>query len=262
MSSSQRAKIASSLDRSYLNPGEAMTTNCFSSIARLTALAILTLAPGFCLGQTGSSDSTDVIGDSVGEFSHEQGKHGWYYGYWDRSTDADGKYNQSTDFKLLKKFGTDARNGLSKRSELTTGDVWYLEDGQSYTSLWAKGGHANNALGPASYSTAEQWATRRWISDASGTVTISGHAGKVMPWGANWSGECQATIIVDGEVIFSTVMDEQGLDYSVAIKVREKSMVDFLIAPNPSIGVVTFTATISKRPKASNDVKRNGEFKR
>jgi hypothetical protein len=41
-------------------------------------------------------------------------------------------------------------------------------------------------------------------------------------YGANWSGECQATIIVDGEVIFSTVMDEHGLDYSVAIKVREK----------------------------------------
>lgn len=189
-----------------------------------------------------------MIGDSVAEFSNEQGKNGWYYGYWDLSTDADGKYNPSTDFKLLKNFGTDAWNGLSRRSEFTIGDVWYLEDGRSYASLWAKGGHANSAIGPANYSTAEQWATRRWISDASGTVTVSGHVGKVMPWGANWSGECQATIIVDGEVTFSTVMDEHGLDYSVAIKVREKSMVDFLIAPNPSIGVVTFTATIRKRP--------------
>ncbi len=239
-----------------------MTINYYSSFATLTALGVLTFAPIFCLGQTRSSESTDVIGDSVAEFSNEQGKNGWYYGYWDLSTDADGKYNQLTDFKLLKNFGTDVRNGFSRHSKFTIGDVWYLEDGRSYTSLWAKGGHANSAIGPANYSTAEQWATRRWISDASGTVTISGHTGKVMPWGANWSGECRATIIVDGEVIFSTVMDEHGLDYSVAIKVQEKSMVDFLIAPNPSIGVVTFAATISKRPTASNDAKRNGEFRR
>jgi hypothetical protein len=158
-----------------------MTTNCYSSFARLTALAVLTFAPICCLGQTRSSESTGVIGDSVAEFSNVQGKNGWYYGYWDLSTDAHGKYNQSTDFKLLKNFGTDARNGLSRHSEFTIGDVWYLEDGRSYTSLWAKGGHANSAVRPANYSPAEQWATRRWISDASGTLTISGHAGKVMP---------------------------------------------------------------------------------
>jgi hypothetical protein len=239
-----------------------MTINRYSSFAKLTALAFLTFSPVSCLGQALSSESADVIGDSVAEFSNEQGKNGWYYGYWDISTDADGKYNQSTDFKLLKNFGTDARNGLSRHSKFTIGDVWYLEDGRSYTSLWAKGGHANSAIGPANYSPAEQWATRRWISDAPGTVTISGQAGKEMPWGANWNGECRATIIVDGEVVFSTVMDEHGLGYSVAIKVQEKSMVDFLIAPNPSIGVVTFTATIRKRPTENNTVNRNGELRR
>ncbi len=239
-----------------------MTINCYLSFVRLTVLAVLTFAPLSCLGQKRPSESADVIGDSVAEFSNEQGKNGWYYGYWDLSTDADGKYDQLTDFKLLKNFGTDARNGLSKRSEFTIGDVWYLEDVRSYISLWATGGHANSAIGPASYSPDEQWATRRWISDAAGTVTISGHAGKVMPWGANWSGECRATIIVDGKVIFSTVMDEHGLDYSVAIKVREKSIVDFLIAPNPSIGVVTFTAAIRKRPTVNNAGNRNGEFRR
>lgn len=135
-----------------------MTFNCYSSFARLTVLALLTFAPVSCRGQTRSNESADVIGDSVAEFSKEQGKNGWYCGYWDLSTDADGKNNQTTDFKLLKNFGTDARNGLSKRSEFTIGDVWYLEDGWYYTSVWAKGGHANSAIGPANYSTAEQWA--------------------------------------------------------------------------------------------------------
>jgi len=59
---------------------------------------------------------------------------------------------------------------------------------------------------------------------------------------------CQAIIIVDGETVFSAVMDEHRLDYAVAVKIHTKSVVDFLIAPNPSIGVVTFTATIGKRP--------------
>ena len=224
-----------------------MTTKVDSSLASLVAVAALTLAPVCCSGQELSSESTGVIGDSIAEFSNEQGKNGWYYGYWDRSKDADGNYDQSTDFKLLKHFGTDKRNGLRNHNEFTTGDLWYLEDGRSYTSLWAKGGHANSARRLGAYPAAEQWATRRWISGESGTVTISGQAGKVMPWGAKWGGECQAMIIVDGQVVFSTVMDELGLNYSVAVKVQEKSVVDFLIAPNSSIGVVTFTATIRNR---------------
>lgn len=225
-----------------------MTTDCYLSFTRLLAVAVIVLTPICCRGQTTSSESTSVIGDSVAGFSSEQGKNGWYFGYWDRSTDDDGKYNQSSDFKMLKQFGKDVRNGLSEHKAFTTGDVWFLEDGQFYTSLWAKGGHANSAIQLGDYTAAEQWAVRRWISDASGTVTISGHVGKVMPWGANWGGECRAIIIIDGEIVFSTVIDEHGLDYAVAAKIREKSVVDFLIAPDPSIGVVTFTATIRKRP--------------
>ena len=62
-------------------------------------------------------------------------------------------------------------------------------------------------------------------------------------------------IIVDGKIVFSTVVDDQGLDYSEAVKVQEKSVIDFLIAPNPSIGVVTFTATIRKRSQQNESRK-------
>ncbi|MEZ6094942.1 MAG: hypothetical protein R3C03_12050 [Pirellulaceae bacterium] len=189
----------------------------------------------------------NVVGDSVAEFTSEQGKNGWYYGYWDRSADDDEQYNQSSDFKLLKNFGTDTQNGISGHEEFTTGELWFLEDGRYYTSLWANGGHANSPNQLGNHAAAEQWAVRRWVSDTSGTVTISGHTGKVMPWGANWGGECLAIIVVDGKTVFSSVMDNKGLDYTVAVKVQEKSVVDFLIAPNPSIGVVTFTATIRER---------------
>lgn len=219
----------------------------YAPSARLMFFALM-LAPICSYGQESSADLNGVIANSVTEFSNEQGKDGWHYGYWDRLVDIDGKYSQSSDFKTLEHFGNDVRNGLREHSDFTTGELWFLEDGRFYTSLWAKGGHANSRMKFGNYAAAEQWAVRRWVSDASGSVTISGHAGKVMPWGANWDGECRAIIIIDGETIFSTVMDEHGLDYAVVAKIREKSVVDFLIAPDPNIGVVTFTAAIRKRP--------------
>lgn len=210
---------------------------------------VVMLASICCSGQASSAQSVaDVIANSVTEFSGEQGKDGWYFGYWDRSVDIDGKYDQSSDFKMLKNFGNDVRNGLKAHSEFTTGELWFLEDGRFYTSLWAKGGHPNSPTQLGNYAASEQWAVRRWVSDESGFVTISGHAGKLMPWGAKWGGECRAIIIVDGKTVLSTVMDEHGLDYAVVVKLREKSVVDFLIAPDPSIGAVTLTATLRKRP--------------
>lgn len=185
-----------------------------------------------------------MIADSVGEFSGEQGANGWSYGYWDRTADADEGYGQTTDFRLLEHFGDDPINGLSGHREFTTGKLWNLRDGLYYTSLWAEGGHPNAVMKQGEYAPVEHWAVRRWASTADGPVTISGYAGKVMPWGANWGGGCRALIVVDGETVFSAVMDERGADYSIDAKVHIGSLVDFLIGPDPSMGVTEFTATI------------------
>lgn len=211
------------------------------------AFAILWLVSPFCGGQPPLVESKGISADSVAEFSGVQGQDGWYYGYWDRTQDVDGEYQQLSDFKRLTHFGTDVRNGLRSHEAFKTGELWYEEDGRLYTSLWANGGHANSGRPLGDYAAAEQWAVRRWISDVSGIVTISGQVGKSMPWGANWGGECQAIVVVDGKTVLSTVMDELGLDYQIVCKVRETSVVDFLIAPNPSIGVVSFTAKIEQR---------------
>ena len=136
-----------------------------------------------CYGQAPPAESAEVIANSVTEFSNKQGKDGWQFGYWDRSVDNDGQYDQTAEFKELKHFGKDVRNGLSGHDKFTTGELWCLEDGRYYTSIWASGGHANSSKKLGNYAAAEQWPVRRWISDVAGTVTISGHAGKVMPWG-------------------------------------------------------------------------------
>ncbi len=74
-----------------------MTTDFYPLLARLMAIAVLIFAPGLSDGQTPIEESRGVIADSVAEFSGDQGKDGWYYGYWGRSADADGKYNQNPD---------------------------------------------------------------------------------------------------------------------------------------------------------------------
>lgn len=189
-----------------------------------------------------------VVADSVSGFSGTQGAHGWFYGYWDRSADADPSYNQATDFQWFRHFGRDPINGLSGHPEFTTGELWNLEDGVYYTSLWARGGHAHGAMKLGDHAQAEQWAVRRWVSTMDGAVTVTGHAGKVMPWGKNWSGGVKALIVVDGITLFSADIEDGGEDYSLDAVVRVGSLVDFLIGPNPSIGVIELTATLRTAP--------------
>ncbi len=191
---------------------------------------------------------TDIVADSVSGFSGKQGADGWSYGYWERTADPEKSYDQTTDFLLLKHFGTDPINRLSGRPEFATGKLWNLEDGKYYTSLWAEGGHPNGTMRLGAYAQVEQWAVRRWVSTVNGSITISGHAGKVMPWGENWTGGCQALIVVDGKTKFSSFMDNRGKDYSITVTVGIGSPVDFLIGPGPSVGVTRFTATIRTTP--------------
>lgn len=216
-----------------------------------TAIALtvcLTLAGG--CGSTSDSQSKPIA-DSVGGFSGRQGANGWTYGYWDRSADADKEYNPATDFQFLEHFGRDPINGLSGHAAFTTGELWYLEDGVYYTSLWAEGGHANGSLDLGSYAQVEQWAVRRWTSTIEGPVTITGYAGKVMPWGANWSGGVLTLIVVDGKELFRADVGNRGTNYSIDTMVQLGSNVEFLIGPNSSVGVIKFTATIWPAPGVS-----------
>jgi hypothetical protein len=213
----------------------------------LVLVVCSSLANG-CITKSTSSYPTGVIADSVRGFSGKQGANGWSYGYWDRTADADKNYGQTVDFRLLKHFGGDPINRLSGRREFTIGELWNLQDGLYYTSLWAEGGHPNGTTKQGEYAAVEHWAVRRWVSAADGRVTISGHAGKVMPWGEHWGGGCRALIVVDGETIFSTAMDNRGTDYSIDATVHIGSLVDFLIGPDRSVGVTTFTAIIRSSP--------------
>ena len=185
-----------------------------------------------------------VLADSVVGFSGVQGSDGWSYGYWDRTADADGSYDPATDFRELLHHGDDPRNGLSTHSAFTTGDLWFLEDGRFYTSLWAGGGHPHGTMDLGAYASAEHWVVRRWVSTADARVEFRGHAGKTMPWGANWGGDVIVRIVVGGDTVFEAALDDGGQAYQASGRVEVGTPVDFLIGPGTSIGVIDFTGTV------------------
>ncbi|MEZ4651023.1 MAG: hypothetical protein R3E97_20000 [Candidatus Eisenbacteria bacterium] len=188
--------------------------------------------------------SPNLVADSVRDFSGSQGEHGWSYGYWDETSDADRVYEQTEDFQPLPHFGDDRENGLSRHSDFTTGKLWYLEDGRYYTSLWATGGHAHGTMDLGDYARADHWAVRRWTSTVNSRVEIRGHAGKTMPWGENWSGDVEFRVIVGGVTVYEASLDDGGREYAVNAQVEVGTPVDFLIGPGTAIGVVDFTGSI------------------
>jgi hypothetical protein len=194
----------------------------------------------------------DIVADSVRDFSGKQGLNGWAYGYWDQSLDADRNYNQEDDFRLLRNFGADAINGLSARTEFSTGNLWYLEDGRYYTSLWAEGGHPHGSMDLGTYARAEQWVVRRWVSTIDGRIEIRGHAGKVMPWGENWSGSVRFLVVVGGATVYEAEADDGGQEYSVSATVEVGTPVDFLIGPGSAIGVMKFTGKLKAADDSAN----------
>lgn len=224
-----------------------------SYIARLCASAFaLAICPLLFIGcRTPPVLRSELVADSVREFSGEQGANGWFYGYWDRTADTDQSFDQTADFQLLKHFGGDPVNKVSSHPDFATGKLWTLQDGLYYTALWAGGGSANGTTKLAPQAKVEQWAVRRWVSTVHGPVTISGQAAKILDWGGVDSG--QARIVVDGATVFSAATHGMTTNYSVNATVRIGSRVDFLITAGPpatggAFGPVKFTATIRAAP--------------
>ena len=213
-------------------------------------------------GPCGAQPFANIIADSVKGFSGTQGGNGWWYGYWDQTADDDRVYSQQDDLSLLDHFGADRINGLSGHSEFTTGELWYLEDGRFYTSLWAEGGHPHGTMDLGVYARAEHWVVRRWVSTTDGHVDIRGHAGKTMPWGENWSGSVNFLIVVDGAKVFEAEVDDGGREFNASVALKAGSLVDFLIGPGTGIGVIKFTATIALTQESSRSVSKNAHPRR
>ncbi len=153
-----------------------------------------------------------VYADSVSEFSDKQGQDNWYYGYYLSPF-------QSSEFKLMADF-----NGSS----------WVV--GRNYwTGLSSTGGHPNGGSvtsGGRKY--LEQWAVRRWKSEVSGEITVSGTLKKS---NTNSGDGTVGSIFINGEQVWSHSLnynDSVGINYEVNAVVTQNSVIDFVITPGNS----------------------------
>ncbi len=161
------------------------------------------------------------VADSASEFSGVQGQDGWEYGYY--LTDGD-----PATFTRMTLFDA----GAGQWKEVPTPPPW--------TALWADGGHPGSL-----------WAVRRWVSEVSGTIEITGLLEDLDPGGGDG---VIGRILVDGTEVWRGLVDAAPGTPALASKtftvtvpsVSVGSLVDFAIDPIWSQGwdATRFTATI------------------
>ena len=195
-----------------------MTKQLRHKVFPLIAFFLVAMNPSSAYPEDGDRQALDVrtIADSAGEFSGRQGQDGWYYGYY--NGDSSNPYSIE-DFEQLPVFA----------GSWTAGGTAY------WTEISADGGHPNGQITSGGRKAEPQWAVRRWVSDASGMVTLTGRLAKRYP-GSQGDG-IDGYIIVDGEIVWSQHIgegDTVGVEYALDVFVNSDSILDFALAPGNS----------------------------
>jgi hypothetical protein len=180
-----------------------------------------------CVG--GDADAA-VIADSVTEFSCVQGQDNWRYGYYD------GPFS-SADFQEMTQCIPHPSPGATS---------WWVDPMNYWTSIRSEVSFPN---GPASCGRlpVEQWAVRRWVSEATGTIAITGVVQNVLGGFDGFT----AHIIVNGTLVWSQpVAGTNPITYTQHVTVAPGSVVDFAVQPGASDcnDHAKFTAIITAGP--------------
>lgn len=169
---------------------------------------------------------SDVVADSEADFSSVQGSDGWYYGYF---LPPDRTFNQMPFFS----------NG-----------TWEADPAKYWTSLSRSAAHPNGDLpssGRSNDGQVMQRAVRRWVSDVSGPIEISGDIAKQ---DISCGNGVVARVVVDGTTILLQPIDYNdaaGVHYSASATVAVGSLIDLTLAANNGndrCGATRFTARI------------------
>jgi len=177
-----------------------------------------------------------VMADSVADFSAVQGSHNWYYGYYVAP------YTSST-FQLLNQYGPD--------SDFSNINTWHLQKGSGgfFTAIGQTQVHPNGPVSTNGRQNVGHWVCRRWISDRSGPVQLSGHVAKLSAQGCGGCDGEHARVFVDGVQIWNQFIaqtDSVGVAFNLAATLNVGSTVDFVIDPlgNDGQDFSLLTATI------------------
>jgi hypothetical protein len=128
---------------------------------------------------TGETAAPVLIADSVADFSGEQGLNNWFYGYYNKTRDLNGKYAASE----FVQFARD--QGPFGSANFWTGKDWD----------WFNGNPPWDEIGPTFMhpnginNGEEHWAIRRWMNTFNGTISIDWHLAKQDPNGSGVTGQ-------------------------------------------------------------------------
>jgi hypothetical protein len=179
-----------------------------------------------------------VVANSIAEFSNTQGRNNWFYGYYNRTLDADRAY-QPANFIAFPNDG--GPWGPNNYYDPSNGNWRFYPGYPPWTAI-----NINDAHGNGTNSGHEHWAIRRYVSEVDGPVTISGVLAK-----SNTNGGDGVTghIFVDGLAVFSQSVsgtDSTGISYSVPVQARAGSFIDLALTPNGGdfADGTRFTATV------------------
>jgi hypothetical protein len=172
-----------------------------------------------------------TIANSQTDFSGTQGSNNWTYGYYSSP------FTPAT-FQEMPHF-----DGTEWDIQQSSGGYWTL--------LTSIGGHPNGINGNQGRLPIEQWADRRWTSNVSGNIDISGTVASL------GGGSMVARIILNGNEIFSQSAGSLS-SYDVTATVAVGSILDFAISP-PANGIdvngyTQFAAVINGAPEPSTIV--------
>ena len=184
-----------------------------------------------------------TLADSIVDFRSTQGSNNWYYGFWDKTSDADGVY-ATTEFVP---FPRGTGNTLSS-SNFWDGSKWHWGGPTSappFLELTSSGGQASGSDGNPSRT--NLWAIRRWVSETNGQLRITGTLACNSQNGTCGDGTV-GHILVDGVEVFQRTVFGTSVGYSVIVSANVGSLIDFVIDAGPgndgNCDGTTFTAVI------------------
>ncbi|MBI5387222.1 MAG: lamin tail domain-containing protein [Verrucomicrobia bacterium] len=202
--------------------------------------------------------SAMVAADSVADWSFTgvQGEKNWFYGYYNRTADADQTY-QATNFTA---FPRD--NGAQSAQNFWTGVMYdWFNGNPPWDEIGQTSAHPNGVNNAA-----EHWVIRRWVSKVAGRVTVDWTLAKANPAGSGVTGR----LFVNGaQKDFATIAgaDSVGVSRSVIItNVQVGDFIDLALDPTGTGGATddsadgsTFSMVIRGAPTLAGDIASNVE---
>lgn len=220
-----------------------MDTKAFGAIAALTTLA------------GGALANPILIADSVDDFGGVQGENGWSYGWYSQDDVSTGApvgvntsaFNQFTSFNSgTGWWSTDPFSAASTPGQGSSPGT--------YAVITAELMHAHAPSPLANLSAENLWVSRRWTSNTSGVVTLSGSIAHDDYGGGFMAGNgTEAHILVDGVAVFSydvQFQDFVGTEYLFDVAVGQGTTIEMLLGAkgDPSFDATRFDMQISVVP--------------